>query len=64
MFVSRRQFASAVGTDEVDVPVPANPQTAPDGTTVYPASVWHKREICEGARPGRLLLDFVIRPGC
>lgn len=49
-FVAVRQFASAVGTKEVKsqrVRLPAGAETAPDGTTVYPATVWTKGELLQ-----------------
>jgi hypothetical protein len=43
MFVAVRQFASASGLEElktVPVRLPSGGEIAPDGTTVYPATVW------------------------
>jgi hypothetical protein len=48
MFVAYRQFASAVGTDEikeVHVRLPGNSEIARDGTVVYPATVWDKNKL-------------------
>jgi hypothetical protein len=48
MFVAVRQFASAVGfkeLKEVHVRLPANSEIAPDGTEVFPATVWTKNEL-------------------
>jgi hypothetical protein len=48
MFVAVRQFASASGTEElkeVHVRLPADSKIAPDGTTVYPATVWTKNKL-------------------
>ena len=54
MFVAYRQFASAIGTEElkaVHVRLPSGGEIAPDGTTVYPAKVW-----TVGARAELLIL--------
>jgi hypothetical protein len=48
MFVAVRQFASASGTEElkeVHVRLPANSEIAPDGTEVFPATVWTKNKL-------------------
>ena len=42
MFAARRQFASAIGAEEIDaeIQLPSGAEIADDGTAVYPATVW------------------------
>ena len=54
MFVAYRQFASAVGAEEikeVHVRLPVDSIIAPDGTEVYPARVWTKNNRLKILRP-------------